>query len=103
MMVVRPAQHGPPGSRVPASSARRAIVRGIVGSEATNPQTAGSARNSAASSRCSPPIATVIARSSSTFAGSCIANGRRHGASAADNSRPRPDARIACVSNTPPA
>ena len=43
-------------------------VREIVGAEATDPNTPGSHRNRSVSRATSPPIARVIARSSTTFA-----------------------------------
>jgi len=49
------------------------------------------------------PSARVIARSVRTFAGSWTANGLRHGANAADSSRPRPVVVMVWVSSTPPA
>lgn len=55
------------GSTSPAS---RAMVRESVGSEATGPNTAGSARTAARSEQVSPPNASVNARSISTLAGS---------------------------------
>jgi hypothetical protein len=79
------------------------LVRETVGSEATNPNTAGSARTTAMSARQSPPSPRATARSSSTFAGSWMANGLRHGASGADSAASRPDARIVAVSSAPPA
>src|SRR5450830_971919 len=69
----------------------------------TGPRTPGSARSSAMSARQSPPSARVIARSVRTFAGSWTANGLRHGANAADSSRPSPVAAIVSVRTTPPA
>ena len=86
-----------------ALAARASIVRDTVGSEATRPKTPGSARSSAMSARQSPPSARVIARSVRTFAGSWTANGLRHGANAADSSRPSPVAAIVSVRTTPPA
>jgi hypothetical protein len=44
-----------------------------------------------------------MARSHTTFAGSCTAVFFRHGASAADNSRSNPVARTASTNSTPPA
>jgi len=59
--------------------------RDTVGSEATEPNSSGAPRSSATSARQSPPRASVTARSTSTFAGSCRANGFRHGASATNS------------------
>ena len=75
-----------------ASAARASMVRETVGYEATGPYTPGSARSTAISARQSPPNASVTARSSITFAGSCTASGLRHGVSAALSARraPRP-------------
>src|SRR5665647_2719838 len=81
------------GRTFSTSAARRAIVRDRVGSEATGPKTAGSARTTARSEQVSPPSARVIARSSRTLAGSCIADGDRHGANDPYNSTSRPAAR----------
>lgn len=67
-----------------ASLARASIVRETVGSEATSPYTPGSARSNAMSARQSPPNPRATARSSSTLAGSWVANGLRHGANACD-------------------
>ena len=86
-----------------ASAARASIVRDTVGSEATSPNTPGSARSNAISARQSPPSPSATARSSSTFAGSCTAVGRRQRASPADSAQSRPDARIVAVSSAPPA
>jgi hypothetical protein len=86
-----------------ASLARASIVRETVGSEATRPNTPASARSTATSAKQSPPSARVIARSVRTFAGSWTANGLRHGANAADSSRPSPVAAIVSVKTTPPA
>jgi len=66
-----------------ASSARVAISRDTVGSEATAPKTPDSSRNSARSARQSPPTATDTARSSRIFPGSCVANGLRDSADTA--------------------
>ena len=85
-----------------ASAASAAIVRDTVGSDATRPYTPGSARSRATSARQSPPSASVNARSRTTLPGSCTAPGLRHGASAADSSRPAGDPTVS-VSSTPPA
>ena len=50
-----------------------------------------------------PPSPRATARSSSTFAGSWMASGLRHGANTADSAVSRPDARIVAVSSAPPA
>jgi len=73
-----------------ASSARVAISRDTVGSEATAPKTPDSSRNNAMSARQSPPTATDTARSSRIFPGSCVANGLRHGANATVRAPPTP-------------
>jgi hypothetical protein len=86
-----------------ASAAKASIVRDTVGSEATRPNTDGSARSSATSARQSPPSASVTARSVITFAGSCRAVGLRHGASTADNAVSTPHARTVSTRATPPA
>ena len=52
-----------------ASAASTSIVRDTVGSEATGPNSAGSARSSAISARQSPPSASVTAKSSTILAG----------------------------------
>jgi len=59
-----------------ASAANASIVRDTVGSEATGPNTPGSARSAATSARQSPPTARVTARSHTTLVGSCLAVGR---------------------------
>jgi hypothetical protein len=79
------------------------MVRDTVGSDATPPNSSGSARSNAISARQSPPNASDTARSISTFAGSCLANGDRHADNPADSSRPSPDTRTVSVSSTPPA
>ena len=86
-----------------ASAASASIVRDTVGSDATSPNTAGSARSSATSARQSPPRASVTARSVTTLPGSWIAIGLRHRASAVDNARSSPAARTVSTSATPPA
>jgi hypothetical protein len=86
-----------------ASAASAVIVRDTVGSEATGPNTAGSARSTATSAKQSPPRARVTARSVSTFAGSWTAVGFRHGARACDRALSRPLTRIASVTSNPPA
>jgi hypothetical protein len=86
-----------------ASWARRVMVRDTVGSEATNPYTAGSARTRAMSARQSPPSASVTARSAITLPGSWIAKGSRQRASVFDSSRSSPTAWIVSVSTSPPA
>ena len=85
------------------SSAKVSTSRDTVGSDATGPNTAGSARSRFTSARQSPPNANATARSSTILPGSWIANGFRHGRSAVDNDRPRPLVRIVSTSNTPPA
>ena len=79
------------------------MVRDTVGSEATNPYTPGSPRSTATSARQSPPRPRVTARSQSTLAGSCTANGRRQPASAWDKARSNPTTRMVSVSSSPPA
>jgi hypothetical protein len=61
--------------------ARVPIRRETVGSEATGPNTVGSARSVAMSARQSPPSATASAMSRRTLPGSWTARGFRHGAS----------------------
>ena len=81
----------------------RSTVRDTVGSEATRPNTPGSARSTAISARQSPPTASVSARSSRTFAGSCTAYRGRHGpARPTTPGRDRPS-RAVSVSSTAPA
>jgi len=65
------------------AAARAPISRETVGSEATGPNTPGSARSMPTSARQSPPSVTARATSSRIFPGSCTARGRRHGANAA--------------------
>jgi len=88
---------------VAASCASRSTVRDTVGSDATGPNRPGSVRSTAMSARQSPPTASVTARSSTTFAGSCTACGDRHGASAPDSAWSRPTARTVPVNGTAPA
>ena len=96
----RPGPGPPPAPASIAASTRgvrrprpgRRSVRETVGSDATGPNTAGSARSTATSARQSPPSATATARSSSTLAGSCTAAGLRHGASACDSASSSPAA-----------
>src|SRR5665811_28484 len=80
------------GRTLSTSAASRAIVRDRVGSEATGPKTAGSARTTARSEQVSPPRASVNARSTRTLAGSWVAPAGRHGANAADSPAPKPAA-----------
>ena len=61
-----------------------------VGSEATRPNTAGSARSNPMSARQSPAIATLIAKSSRILPASSTAHCFRHGDNAADNARSNP-------------
>jgi hypothetical protein len=77
--------------------------RDTVGSEATIPNSAGSARSAPMSDRQSPPSATARARSSRTLPGSCTARGLLHGRSAADIAVSRPVLRTVSTSSTPPA
>jgi len=86
-----------------ASAASAAIVRETVGSDATSPYKPGSPRSTATSARQSPPRARVTARSRTTLAGSCTANGLRHGANADESATPSPHAATVSVSSTPPA
>jgi hypothetical protein len=58
--------------------------RETAGSEATGPDTAGSARSMATSAGQSPPNATANATSRRILPGSCTARAFRHGVSAAD-------------------
>src|SRR5664279_4020551 len=73
-----------------------------VGSDATGPNTAGIDRTCPISARQSPPIATAIARSTSTFPGSCTASGLRHGSNAADIARSNPTVVAVVTSSTDP-
>ena len=77
--------------------------RETVGSEATGPNTAGSARASATSAKQSPPTATARATSSRTLPGSCTARGLRHGASAADIAVSRPLLRTPGITRRSPS
>lgn len=90
-------------SALSTSAAKAAIVRLIVASEATGPYTPGSARNNAASRHASPPNANETARSVTTFAGSCLTSGFRHGRSASLNATSKPETRTVRVNSTPPA
>ena len=74
-----------------------------VGSEATGPNTAGSARNMPTSARQSPPSATASATSSRILPGSCTVRGFRQGTSAADIAASRPDLPIVSTNSTAPA
>ena len=85
------------------SSARVAISRDTVGSDATGPNTPGWARNTAISAAASPPNATATARSPTIFPGSWTASGRRHGPSRFDSSRDSPLRRAVSTSNVAPA
>jgi hypothetical protein len=85
------------------SPASTSMVRDTVASEATAPNTPGSARSSAMSARQSPPTVNDNARSSTTLPGSWIANGLRHGANALDIAASRPLTRTVSVNSTPPA
>lgn len=78
------------------------ISRETVGSEATGPNTAGSARSRATSARQSPPSATASATSSRILPRSCTARGLRHGSSAADIAASRPVLRTVSTSSTAP-
>jgi hypothetical protein len=86
-----------------ASAANVSTSRDTVGSEATGPNTCGCARSWAMSARQSPPIAKLIARSSSTLPGSWRAVGRRHGNRAALNAVSRATVAAVRASSTPPA
>ena len=86
-----------------ASTARAAINRDTVGSEATRPNTPGWARSTATSQAASPPSATAIARSATIFPGSWVASGLRHGPSNRTNCPDRPLRRAVSTNNTPPA
>lgn len=77
--------------------------RETVGSEATGPNTAGSARSMATSARQFPPSATARATSRRILPGSCTARAFRHGVSAADIAPSRPALRTVSTSSTPPA
>jgi len=72
-------------------------------SEATRPNTAGSARSNPMSARQSPAIATLIAKSSRILPGSSTAHCFRHGDNAADNARSNPIFPAVATSNTAPA
>ena len=85
------------------SSARVAISRDTVGSEATNPNTPASARSTAISQAASPPNATATARSNVIFPGSWTAKGRRHRPNQDDSSRASPLPRAVSTSSVPPA
>jgi hypothetical protein len=74
-----------------------------VGSEATDPNRAGSARSNAMSARQSPPTASASAKSSSTFAGSCTASRSRHGSNPLDSARSSPTLAMVSVSSLVPA
>ncbi len=78
-------------------------TRDTVGSEATRLNTAGSLRSAEMSARQSPPMATLIARSSRIFPGSSTAHCLRDGANAADNSRSNPTLTAVVASSTAPA
>jgi hypothetical protein len=86
-----------------ASAAKVAISRDTVGSDATDPNTPGSVRSIAISAKQSPPMASAIARSQTIFPGSWLANGLRHGASAADSAVDKPVACAARANATAPA
>lgn len=77
--------------------------RETVGSEATGPNTAGSARNMPTSAKQSPPNATASATSSRIFPGSWTARGFRHGANATDIAWSWPVLRTVSTSKTEPA
>lgn len=77
--------------------------RETVGSEATGPNSSGSARSIATSDRQSPPSATARARSSRILPESCTARGLRHGSRAAESAASRPVRRTVSTSSTPPA
>ena len=85
------------------SSARVAISRDTVGSEATNPNTPGCARSTPTSQAASPPNATATARSPTILPGSWIAKGRRHGPNRDDSSLVSPLRRAVSTSSAPPA
>ena len=79
------------------------MSREAVGSDATGPNTSGSARSMATSARQSPPRAVASATSSRTLPGSCTVRGLRHGASAADIEVSRPTLRTVSTNSTVPA
>jgi hypothetical protein len=86
-----------------ASAANVAISRDTVGSDATAPNTAGSARSKPTSARQSPPIASATARSNTILPGSWLANGLRHGVNAPDKPPVSPARSAARSSTTDPA
>ncbi len=86
-----------------ASAARRLTSRDTTGSEATGPNSAGSARRAPMSARQSPPSASVTARSAMIFPGSCTARGVFHRPSAAARPASSPLTRSVWVSSTAPA
>lgn len=71
-------------------AARVSMRRETVGSEATGPNTAGSARSMATSARQSPPSATARTTSRRILPGSCTARAFRHGVTVADIAVSRP-------------
>jgi hypothetical protein len=68
-----------------ASAAKALINRDTVGSDATAPNTAGSARSTPISAKQSPPTASATTRSSTILPGSWLLIGLRHGVNASDN------------------
>ena len=84
-------------------AANASINRDTVGSEATRPNTAGSARTTEMSDRQSPPMATLIAGSSRIFPGSKMAHCLRQGANASDSARSKPTLPAVATSSTAPA
>ena len=84
-------------------AASASISRDTVGSDATDPNSSGWARNIATSAKQSPPNANVTARSATTFPGSCTARGLRHPASPTDKPRSSPAARSVSVNSNAPA
>ncbi len=86
-----------------ASLARRPTSRETTGSEATGPNSPGSARSIATSARQSPPSASATTRSATIFPGPCTARAGRHRSSAASRPQSRPVTRSTRVSSRPPA
>lgn len=74
-----------------------------VGSEATEPNTPTSARTAAISAGQSPPSPSAIARPVTILAGSCRANGLRHGDNTRRRFRVHATGPNRAVSNRPPA
>jgi hypothetical protein len=86
-----------------ASAANAVISRDTVGSEATAPNTPGSARSRPISAKQSPPMASATARSQTILPGSWLASGLRQGDNAVDNAPIRPLRSAVRASATAPA